>query len=62
MPQGSGNLTNYEVSDGCSQATEEHLMILSSLASMFSKQEVCDAIRHAGSKDEIAQIIESAEQ
>ena len=44
------------------EATEEHLMILSSLASIFSKTEVCDAIRGAASKDEIAHIIESAEQ
>ncbi|MDH3387056.1 MAG: PTS IIA-like nitrogen regulatory protein PtsN [Gammaproteobacteria bacterium] len=43
-------------------ATEEHLMILSSLARIFSKEEVCDAVRNAGSKDEIAAIIESAEQ
>ncbi|HEY5738840.1 MAG TPA: PTS sugar transporter subunit IIA [Gammaproteobacteria bacterium] len=43
------------------QATEEHLIILSSLARIFSSEEVCDAIREAGSKDEIAQIIESAE-
>ena len=43
------------------QATEEHLIILSSLARVFSSDEVCDAIREAGSKDEIAQIIESAE-
>ncbi|MCP4876047.1 MAG: PTS IIA-like nitrogen regulatory protein PtsN [Gammaproteobacteria bacterium] len=44
------------------EATEEHLMILSSLASIFSKPEVCDAIRNAGNKEEIAQIIQSAEQ
>ena len=44
------------------QATEEHLLILSSLASIFSRAEICDAIRHAGSKEEIAEIIESAEQ
>ena len=43
------------------QATEEHLIILSSLARVFSNEEVCEAIRVAGSKDEIAQIIESAE-
>ena len=43
------------------QATEEHLMILSSLASIFSRAEVCDAIRNAASRDEITQIIESAE-
>lgn len=43
-------------------ATEEHLIILSSLASIFSNPEVCEAIRSAASKEEIAQIIESAEQ
>lgn len=43
------------------EATEEHLMILSSLASVFSQTEVCDAIRQAGSTDEIAEIIKSAE-
>jgi len=43
-------------------ATEEHLMILSSLASIFSQTDVCEAIRGAASRDEIAQIIESAEQ
>ena len=44
------------------EATEEHLIILSSLAGIFSRPEVCEAIRHAASKDEIAQIIQSAEQ
>jgi len=44
------------------EATEEHLMILSSLASIFSQTDVCEAIRGAASRDEIAQIIESAEQ
>jgi len=44
------------------EATEEHLMILSSLARIFSQTEVCEAIRGATSKDEIAQIIKSAEQ
>lgn len=44
------------------EATEEHLLILSSLASIFSREEICDAIRKASSKDEIAQIILSAEQ
>ncbi len=43
-------------------ATEEHLIILSSLAGIFSRTEVCEAIRSAASKEEIAQIIESAEQ
>lgn len=44
------------------EATEEHLLILSSLARIFSREEFCDAIRNAASKDEIAQIIRSAEQ
>jgi PTS system nitrogen regulatory IIA component len=44
------------------EATEEHLMILSSLASIFSQADVCEAIRSATSRDEIAQIIKSAEQ
>jgi len=44
------------------RATEEHLVILSSLARVFSSEDVCEAIRSAGSKDEIAQIIASAEQ
>ena len=44
------------------EATEEHLVILSSLARIFSRGEVCEAIRNAASKDEIAQIIQSAEQ
>jgi PTS system nitrogen regulatory IIA component len=44
------------------EATEEHLMILSSLARIFSQTDVCEAIRGATSRDEIARIIESAEQ
>lgn len=44
------------------EATEEHLMILSSLARIFSQTDVCEAIRGATSRDEIVQIIESAEQ
>lgn len=44
------------------EATEEHLMILSSLASIFSKSDVCDAIRNAQSSDEVARIIDSADQ
>jgi len=44
------------------EATEEHLLILSSLARVFSSEEVCETIRKAGDKDEIAQIIEAAEQ
>ena len=44
------------------EATEEHLMILSSLASIFSKSDVCDAIRNAQSSDEITRIIDSADQ
>jgi PTS system nitrogen regulatory IIA component len=44
------------------EATEEHLMILSSLAKLFSQSDLRNAIHHATSKDEIAQIILSAEQ
>jgi len=44
------------------EATEEHLIILSSLASIFSQTDVCEAIRGATSRDEIVQIIQSAEQ
>ena len=44
------------------EATEEHLVILSSLAKVFSDDSVCESIRQAGSKDEITRIIESAEQ
>ncbi len=44
------------------EATEEHLIILSTLASIFSRAEVCDAIRNAGSREEITRIIQSAEQ
>jgi PTS system nitrogen regulatory IIA component len=44
------------------EATDEHLLILSSLARIFSQADVCEAIRSATSKDEIAKIIESAEQ
>ena len=44
------------------EATEEHLLILSALARMFSDAEVRQAIRDAGNKEEIEQIIQSAEQ
>lgn len=44
------------------EATEEHLIILSSLAGIFSRADVCEAIRNASSKDEIEDIIQSAEQ
>jgi len=44
------------------EATDEHLVILSSLARIFSSENVCEEIRKATSKDEIAQIIESAER
>ncbi len=44
------------------EATEEHLLILSSLARIFSQADVCEAIRSATSKEEIEQIIQSAEQ
>jgi len=43
------------------EATEEHLLILSSLARVFSQSEVCQAIRDAVGKEEIEQIIQSAE-
>jgi PTS system nitrogen regulatory IIA component len=44
------------------QATDEHLKILSSLAKIFSQSEICDAIRKADSRDEVARIIQMAEQ
>jgi len=44
------------------EATEEHLIILSSLAKLFSQSDVRNAIHNAASKDEIAQIILSAEE
>lgn len=44
------------------EATEEHLIILSSLAGIFSRPEICEAIRAAASRDEIGKIIQSAEQ
>jgi len=44
------------------EATEEHLLILSSLARIFSKAEVCEAIRAAANREEIEKIIQSAEQ
>jgi PTS system nitrogen regulatory IIA component len=43
------------------EATEEHLLILSSLASLFSKPEVREAVRNANDKEAITQIILSAE-
>jgi PTS system nitrogen regulatory IIA component len=43
------------------EATEEHLLILSSLARIFSQPEVCQAIRDAANKEEIEKIIQSAE-
>ena len=43
-------------------ATDEHLKILSSLAKIFSQSEICEAIRNAGSSEEVARIIDSAEQ
>jgi PTS system nitrogen regulatory IIA component len=43
-------------------ATDEHLKILSSLAKIFSQSEVCEAIRNADSGEEVARIIDSAEQ
>ncbi len=44
------------------EATEEHLLILSSLARIFSNADICEAIRAAASKEEIEKIIQSAEQ
>lgn len=44
------------------EATEEHLLILSSLARVFSDADICEAIRAADSKEEIEKIIQSAEQ
>ena len=44
------------------EATEEHLLILSSLARIFSDADICEAIRTADSKEEIEKIIQSAEQ
>lgn len=44
------------------EATEEHLLILSALAQLFSRADVCQAIRDASSREEIEQIIQSAEQ
>ena len=43
-------------------ATDEHLKILSSLAKIFSQSEICEAIRNADSGEEVARIIDSAEQ
>jgi PTS system nitrogen regulatory IIA component len=43
-------------------ATDEHLKILSSLAKIFSQNEICEAIRNADSGEEVARIIDSAEQ
>jgi PTS system nitrogen regulatory IIA component len=44
------------------EATEEHLLILSSLARIFSNAEICEAIRAAPGKEEIEKIIQLAEQ
>ena len=44
------------------EATEEHLLILSALAKIFSRPEVCEAIRGAANKEEIETIIRLAEQ
>ncbi len=44
------------------KATDEHLKILSSLAKIFSQNGICDAIRKASSGEEVARIIDSAEQ
>ena len=39
------------------EAAEEHLLILSSLARIFSDADICEAIRAATSKEEIEKII-----
>ena len=44
------------------QATDQHLQILSSLARIFSQADVCESIRQAESSEQIAQLIDSAEQ
>ena len=44
------------------EATEEHLLILSALAQLFSQADVRQSIRAATDKAEIEQIIQSAEQ
>ena len=44
------------------KATDEHLKILSSLAKIFSQSDICDAIRNASTDEEVARIINSAEQ
>jgi PTS system nitrogen regulatory IIA component len=44
------------------EATDEHLLILSALARLFSDDQVCQALRNATSKEEIERIIQSAEQ
>ncbi len=43
------------------EATDEHLLILSSLARIFSNADICEAIRAAADKEEIEKIIRSAE-
>ena len=44
------------------QATDEHLKILSSLAGLFSRSDIRDAIRAAKTDAEVSRIILSAEQ
>ena len=44
------------------EATEEHLEILSSLAKIFSDADICQQIRGAADRDEVARIIERAER
>ena len=44
------------------EATEEHLLILSALAQLFSEADIRQSIRDAADKEEIEQIILSAEQ
>ncbi|HEB85440.1 MAG TPA: PTS IIA-like nitrogen-regulatory protein PtsN [Gammaproteobacteria bacterium] len=44
------------------ESTDEHLAILSELASLFNKQGFRDSLRHAGSKHEIYSLIREREQ
>ena len=44
------------------QATDQHLQILSALARIFSQADICEAIRDAGSSDDLIKIIDSAEK
>ncbi len=44
------------------EATEEHLIILSSIAKVFSRADVCDALRVADNSQAMFEIIQSAEE